>query len=264
MRTQRQLILLAVLINVLGGAATAVAAAEPASTSATNPSSPSGIIAIARGTPQRQAAEQALRTLADHPLAHSSGRYAGRILAVDRDDALRRATIGYGFEMYVIDPGPLLAGDGIDASLRHTGVWRFVVLLDDSAVGLITVAKLQGRWQMVEVGAAALAADIADVITSYEASQPPPRMRFVRSEQGHADFVEVMPPAVSGSPAEPGYVPLLSARSLAATGAGATQQNGLAAVKRAAMSEQDILPVLRESVRRGMVDPRFDHPGAAP
>lgn len=261
MRTQVQSLLLAVLINALGGATTAGAATEPASTSAANPSSPSGIIAVAPGTPQRQAAEQALRTLADHPIANSVRRYAGRILAIDRDDALRRATIGYGFEMYVIDPGPLLAGDGIGASLRHTGVWRFVVLLDDRAVGLMTVAKLRGRWQMVEVGAAALAADIADVVTSYEAGQPPPRLRFVRSEQGHADLIEVMP-AVSASPAEPGYVPLLSARSLAATGA--TQQNGLAAVKRAAMSEQDILPVLRASVRRGMVDPRFDHQGAAP
>lgn len=221
-----------------------------------------GSIDMARATPQRQAAEQALRTLASRPLVNTTRRSGSRVLDIDDVRALRDATIGYGFEVHVVDPKRLLAGDTIDASLIRSGVWRFAILLADKPIGLMTVARIDGRWRMAEVGAAALAKDIADVVDGYAGDRPAPHMRFIRSPQAVADFIEIIPAPTRESASGPGYVPLLTASEIidpaAASAPAATT------TKRAGRTEREIIEALRTNIRRGMWEPRFNRQEPTP
>lgn len=210
---------------------------------------------LALGTPQRDAAERSLAALAEHAMDNDDSRSLSRIFSMDSPGAVRDAAIGYGFEIYLIDAASLLAGNSIDKSLRRTGVWRFLVLIGDRPVGLATVARVRGQWKTVQMGGAGLAADISRAVSDYLRDPSAPRLRFIRSEQGLADFIEVV------AHGEPAYLPLLSAQELAFSSrpdlaAGASP---VAATKREALSEHRIIDALRASIRRGMSDPRFSH-----
>lgn len=220
---------------------------------------------LARGTPQREAAQRALSALAEHAVRNGNRRLPDRIFSVDSPSALRDATIGYGFEVYLIDPDSLLAGNDIDKSLRRTGVWRFLVLLGDRSIGLVTVARMKGRWEAVQVGAAGLAEDISNAVSGYVGAPSSPQLRFIRSEQGMADFIEVIAPRSRASQAEPAYVPLVSARELMfSSRSDSHAADTTAASKHEALSERQIIDALRASVERGLRDPRFTHRGITP
>jgi hypothetical protein len=117
--------------------------AQNAQTSVEPPPAPSAIVA-AWGTPQRQAAEQALLNpgLARRLTANASEAGTNRVLAIDDYAKLRYATIGDGFEINLIDPEALLAGKPIDECIRGTGQWRFLVLVGGKPVGLLTIARI--------------------------------------------------------------------------------------------------------------------------
>ena len=216
------------------------------------------------GTPQRAAAERALPSLAERARGNGNRRLSDRIFPVDSADALRDAVIGYGFEVYLIDAALLLAGNDIDKSLRHTGVWRFIVMLGDRSIGLVTVARVQGQWKAVQVGGAGLAADISSAIRGYVGHPSAPQLRFIRSEQGMADFIEVVARGTGSAQAEPAYIPLLSAQELASPSSSDSTASAVDASKREALSEHRIVDALRASVQRGLTDPRASHRGIAP
>lgn len=213
-------------------------------------------IATAEGTPQRQAAEDGLRTLTTRLISTADTPNANRIMAVDDYRALRDASIGSGFEVNLIDPNALLAGKSIDASTYRSGVWRFVVMLDNKPVGLITVARMQGQWKMVEAGASELAQEIMAVVTAYASRFPLAQLRFIRSRQGMADLIEVIPTTSADQTGTPLYIPLLSARVSLNHG---TDPSHAASLSAPALDEAQIASALRASVRRGMRDPRFLH-----
>jgi hypothetical protein len=210
---------------------------------------------LALGTPQRDAAERTLAALAEHAVGNDESRSLGRIFALDSPGAMRDTAIGYGFEIYLIDAASVLAGNSIDKSLRRTGVWRFLVLHGDRPIGLATVARVRGQWKTVQMGGAGLAADISDAVRDYLSDPSAPRLRFIRSEQGLADFIEVV------AHGEPTYLPLLSAQQLALSSRSdsAAGASPATATKREALSEHRIIDALRASIQRGMNDPRFSH-----
>ncbi|HEV3105110.1 MAG TPA: hypothetical protein VGZ01_05420 [Trinickia sp.] len=183
-------------------------------------------------------------------------------MAVDDYHALRDAFIGSGFEVNLIDPDALLAGKGIEASTHGSGAWRFVVMLGNKPVGLITVARLQGQWQMVEAGASEMAREVMDVVSRYARVAPSARLRFIRSSQGMADFIEVIQPAEADRAIPPLYVPLFSTQAALDDG-GAVDANGAntagTSAPAPALAEAEFASDLRASVRRGMRDPRFVH-----
>ncbi len=205
-----------------------------------------GLIAVMQGSPQRQAAEAGLVALTNRLIAAGDHADAPRIMAVDHYEQLRRATLGYGFQINLLEPKALLAGASIAASMHPGDEWRFVVLIDARPVGLISVANMQGRWQMVMAGASEMAREIASVPSRYTNQNAALQMRFLRSEQGVMDLIQITAPAVAGASPAVQYVPLLSARNALMHYAADVAPAAEAA---ATLSEAQILPTLRDSVQ---------------
>lgn len=212
-----------------------------------------GALSATQGWPQRQAALEGLRALAEHLPGPASSSQADRIFNIDDHRMLRQATLGEGFEMYLVDPRALLSGKRLDRSLYGSGEWRFVVIADGKSVGLVTVARTNGKWTMVEAGASELAGEVAAVAARYAQHAPDARLRFVRSRQAVADFIEVSPPATAASAPSPVYVPLGRA------GATFAHLHPDAAAPASTLSDTELGDALRQRVRRGMNDPRFGH-----
>lgn len=211
-----------------------------------------GALSPAEGTAQRRAAEAGLAMLAERRTSSNSALGADRIFDIFENRALERAAIGNGFETYFVDPQMLLSGKGVSQSLYGSGEWRFVVMTNGKGVGLITVAQMHGRWTMVEAGASELASEIASLSEHYAQQSPGASLRFIRSRQALADFIEVVEPAAQGSSA-PVYIPLMSARAmLAPLGASPIEQAPV-------LSETQVDSTLRPRVQRGLRDPRIGH-----
>ena len=155
--------------------------------------------------------------------------------------------------MYLVDPLALLSGKRIDQSVYASGEWRFVVMLNGKGIGLITVALMNGKWTMVEAGASELAGELDTISARYAQHVPRAQLGFVRSQQAVADFVEVSDRAPAASAAPPVYVPLGSARTML------ERLPTNAPGRDSTFSDAELSDVLRQSVRRGMSDPRFGH-----
>ncbi|UXI70162.1 hypothetical protein [Tahibacter amnicola] len=125
--------------------------------------------------------------------------------AVSDVQDLRRATVGFGYEEWQADPQLLLAGRSLADAARPTGQWRYVVSVDDSPVGLLTLAMQDGRWSIVSIGGAALSEEVAQIARSTKADA----VRFVRVPQASSDFIELR-----GVDRRVSYVPLGGARRM--------------------------------------------------
>ncbi len=227
----------------------ALAESNPAPTPASTP----GALLPAHGSAQREAAKAGLAALVERSHASASAFQPNRIFAIAGAQGLYGAKLGDGFETYLVDPKLLLSGKHLGESLYGSGEWRFLVVQNGRGIGLITVARIGGKWTMVEAGASELAAEIASIAAAYAQQAPGARLRFVRSRQAVADFIQVSPPGTTDVSNAPVYVPLLSAR--AALSAQATGAAGAGP----ALSEAQIDDALRRSVRRGLRDPRVAH-----
>jgi hypothetical protein len=233
------------LVSLLAAILAPIASAQPTAVAA----QPSTI----RASPQRQAALAGLKTLVAHLPSAIPSAQANRIFSVDDYRQLSNATIGDGFEMYLVDPHALLSGKHLDQSLYGSGEWRFIVMLNGRGIGLITVASMNGKWTMVEAGASELASELGEVSTRYAQHAPKAQLRFVRSQQAVADFIEVSSPTLSASPTPPVYVPLASARTMI------ERLHTNAVPPGSALSDAEFGDVLRQTVQRGIRDPRFGH-----
>lgn len=212
-----------------------------------------GALSPTQGSEQREAAVAGLATLAEHLPASPPAARTDRIFNVDDYRTLRDAAIGVGFEMYLVDPQAVLAGKPVDQSLHGSGVWRFVVLAGGKGVGLITVARRDGRWTMVEAGASELADEVMTVAARYARLAPRPQLRFVRCQQAVADLIEVSAPAPAARKSAPVYVPLASARTaIAESRAGPIAPSSV-------LSDAELADALRHRLQRGLGDPRFGH-----
>lgn len=205
------------------------------------------------GSAQRDAAQAGLAILIERSHASTSNFHANRIFAIAGAQGLDGAKLGDGFETYLVDPKLLLSGKRLGDSLHGSGEWRFVVLQNGKGIGLITVARVDGNWTMVEAGASQLADEITSVAARYAQQAPGAHLRFVRSRQAVADFIQVSVPGPIDATKAPVYVPLTSARNLL------SGQAVGPLTPAAALTDAQLDDALRRSVRRGMRDPRTQH-----
>jgi hypothetical protein len=71
------------------------------------------------------------------------------------------ATIGSPYQMYTIHPEIMKGDEAVtDEMIKSIEEWRFPVICNGQIRALLTVAKLKGKWQAVEIGAARLASEL--------------------------------------------------------------------------------------------------------
>lgn len=255
MRNRRSMAML--LYSLASMAFSSPAWTQPSAASAVSGALP-GYLAQMRGSPQRQAAIAGLAALADRLPASAQPTRENRIFNVDDYRVLRDATIGNGFEMYLVDSDALMAGKSVEQSLYGSGEWRFIVMRGGRGIGLVTVAQMNGQWKMVQAGASQLADELVSVAQRYAQQAPRPTLRFVRCQPAVADFIEVSTQSASATPsmstASPFYVPLAGARSKPTTSAGTAAPSSSPR-----LSEAELGDALRHRLQRGLRDPRFMH-----
>ena len=154
---------------------------------------------------------------------------------------LKGATVSYGFAVQTIDPQTLLAGRGnMQSMARHANQWRFVIMLNERAIGMATVEKNNGRYETVAYGGAVLAKDL-DAVAAVHGNADKSNLRFVRIYQARADLLEVV-----GQDGRARFAPLHSAReSLLLQQRRKDGNNGL-------MEESDLTLPLRAAVKQNM------------
>jgi hypothetical protein len=120
---------------------------------------------------------------------------------------LKNATIGYGFAVHTIDPPELLAGRGtMQAMARQVNQYRFVIMLNERAIGMATVEKNNGRYETVAYGGAVLAKDL-DAVAAVHGNADKTNLRLMRIYQARSDLLEVV-----GTDGRARFAPLHSAR----------------------------------------------------
>ena len=214
---------------------------------------PIGELSPADGYAQRRAAEAGLAMLKARWSASAPAAGPEQIFDVTDARALHSATIGDGFETYLVDPQALLSGKRLGQSLYGSGEWRFIVMANGQGVGLVTVARMHGTWTMVEAGASELAGEIASVRARYARHMPRAHLRFVRSLQAVADFIEVQAPSAGQTVGQPAFVPLASARATLAPSPVGPRELA------SALSDAQASAALRPRVQQGMRAPRLGH-----
>ncbi|MES2317609.1 MAG: hypothetical protein V4631_08955 [Pseudomonadota bacterium] len=154
------------------------------------------------------AAKRDFARFAAHQLQRRDGTPSDFPLDIKNLRDLKQATISYGFPVYTIDPPDLLGGR---STMRHmakpVNQWRFVITLDQRAIGLATVEKNGGRYETVAYGAAVLAQDL-DAAANYYGNADKSNLRFVRIYQARSDLLEVASMDGRGR-----FAPLHSARA---------------------------------------------------
>ncbi|MBX9345465.1 hypothetical protein [Chromobacterium piscinae] len=150
------------------------------------------------------AARQGLAGFVKQNLAEYGVRLPdGFPLSVADGRELASLRLGRGFPVFSVNPQRLLAADAdLSGLMAPTGSWRFVALSGSRPVGLVTVEKVEGRWQAIAFGAAELAKNV-EAAQAGHAGQT----RFLRVYQAQSDFLEV-----AQADGKPRFAALMSAR----------------------------------------------------
>ncbi|AAQ61055.1 hypothetical protein [Chromobacterium violaceum] len=178
------------------------------------------------------AARQGLAEFAKQNQAEHGARLPdGFPLALADGRELASLQLGRGFPVYTVDPQRLLAAEAdLSRLMTPTGSWRFVVLSGARPVGLVTVEKMDGRWQAISFGAAELARNVEAAQAGHG------QTRFLRVYQAQTDFLEVAPAG-----GKPRFAALMSARERLSL----QQQPAL-------LDGADLIEPLRAAVRAGL------------
>lgn len=196
----------------------------------------------------RSAAQRDFAQFVSHQLARKGGAPLDFPLDINDIRELKDAKIGYGFPIYTVDPVDLMAGRGTLKSMaKPVNQWRFVITLNERAIGLATVEKNKGRYETVAYGAAVLAKDL-DASAKVHGNADKSNLRFLRIYQARSDFLEVASQDGRGR-----FAPLHSARE------SLTLQKGIGKEgKKGAelLDETDIVEPLRSAVRQNLAATR--------
>ena len=172
-------------------------------------------------------------------------------LQLSKISDLKNAKLAYGFEVFTINPEDILDGRReLKTIVQGTGTWRFVIKVDGMAVGLMTVEKINGKWEASSFGGANLAKDVDSKMDMYSNADRS-NMRFVRVFQAQADFMEISKASegtVQFSPLKSAQVNLnLSEKAVASSSA-----KGLSMMsqKSELLDSRELLEPLRASVKR--------------
>lgn len=212
------------------------------------------------------AAERGLAEYVQRKQRHA-GASRAKALAVDGADELARARIAGGFEVHTVAPDEMLAGRGeLRQMAKPSGVWRFFARIDARPLGLVTVQRVDGRWQAVSFGAAGLAQELSTLMAQHGQAGSALRgrggdgggsdgLRFIRIHQAQTDLLEVTSPRDLQSR----YALLSSARHAlgrelpkAAMSASAELEPAASVAAPALLDTYELLEPLRAAVKRGM------------
>ena len=158
----------------------------------------------------------------------------------NRDEFIS-ATVGSPYQMYSIPPETFFGSAEItDDMFKPSEEWRFPVVCDGRIRALLTVAKINDKWQAVDIGAAQLASEIDIIEKSLPTKAPGARRILLRLYQIRSDFILIADSSsnlVNGN-----YYPLKSA----------LQGNGVLKALSStvtALSFQELFPSLKERFR---------------
>jgi hypothetical protein len=194
------------------------------------------------------AARRDLAQFVQHNLqTRQAGQPAEFPLDINDIQDLKDAKIGYGFQVYTIDPKDIVAGrGGLSSMAKPTGVWRFIITVQDKPVGLATVERNGAAWETVAYGAAVLSKDV-DALMAFHGNAERSNLRFIRVFQAQSDFLEV----VSGNDGKARFAPLQSARQSLLLQQRA-QKNGKVAADDGLADPAEYLEPLRAAVKSNM------------
>jgi hypothetical protein len=192
------------------------------------------------------AAEQGLADYVQRKQQHGGAGATAFDLA--RPEDLSSTRISGGFEVHTIAPKDVFAGRG---ELRHmaqpTGIWRFFVKVAGKPVGLVTVQRMEGRWQAVSFGGASLAQELSDLMAEH-AAVGADHLRFIRVHQAQTDLLEVTSP----TDLQARYALLASARASLEPEMQATTGATPAKAAPRLLDTYELLEPLRNAVKRSL------------
>jgi len=116
--------------------------------------------------------------------------------------------LGNGFMIHTVNPLSLVENRDrtLSALVTPMDVWRFPVFKNDTPAGLLTVEKINGRWEAVSFGGADLSREIVSISEAWRETDGF-QFRFIRLYQARSDFMEI-----SSGTQVLGYAPLKSAK----------------------------------------------------
>lgn len=164
------------------------------------------------------------------------------VLDVETLEQLKSARLGRGVAMKTVDPGQLMAGGSLRQATHATGEWRFVVLVDDSPVGLVDVQRVAGKYAMAGLGGKTLARHIEGALAPF----PGRGASLVRSHQARADYLEL---SIDGA-ARASYAPLGAAQAGSIAMRSAEPRDDATAVAPHLIEEDALAATLRAALSR--------------
>jgi hypothetical protein len=134
----------------------------------------------------------------------------------DRQE-FEQAAVGQPVRMATIDPQSILAEANPDYKLvKEMKVWRVPVLVKGDYRALLTVARVEGSYHTVEIGAAGLAGELGHFAQAGIGKQANDRTYILRIFQLRSDFILVAPAEAELEDGE--IYPMQSARMYLALG----------------------------------------------
>jgi hypothetical protein len=151
------------------------------------------------------------------------------------------ATIGTPYQMYTIHPDVMKDNVTVtDDMITSAEEWRFPVICNGSIRALLTVAKVKGQWQAVDIGAATLASEIDALEKGLSLKRREINRIILRLYQINSDFIVIT--EGSAKITNGSFYPVKSSR----IGVGGSQNIEL---KLSPSTFQDLLPGLRDRYR---------------
>ncbi len=108
------------------------------------------------------------------------------------EKSISTAAVDFGFRVYTVEPAKLMGSDvnTLAGAVTPMNIWRFIVKSEGKAVSLVTVAKVEGKWQAVSFGGEGIAGEMEQLKKTWS-EEAGYEMRFVRIHQAKADVVQV-------------------------------------------------------------------------
>ena len=105
---------------------------------------------------------------------------------------LLSATIGVPYQMYTIHPDVMKENVTItDDMITSAEEWRFPIICNGRIRALLTVAKANGQWQAVDIGAAALASEMDALEKNLSLTTRDINRIILRLYQINSDFIVI-------------------------------------------------------------------------
>ena len=126
-----------------------------------------------------------------HMLASIPKGYESKYGFANREE-FETATVGLPYQMQTIHPEIMKSNAAItDDMITSVEEWRFPVICDGRVRALLTVAKVEGRWQAVDIGAATLASEIDTLEKDLSLAKRNVNRTILRLYQIRSDFIVI-------------------------------------------------------------------------